>query len=140
MGIFQDTLQNKTKTGLFTPPAPKVSGYQKNVVEPLGNFSEGFAKGGLSTIKGIGQLGTTLANKVLPKSLEFPAEYGTGSGEFTKKLLSKENLAPKGTAQNIGYGAEKIAELFLPASKIAKAEKAADILFKGSGLAQVTKR
>lgn len=140
MGIFQNTLQNKTKNGIFNPPAPKVSGYQKNIVQPLGNFSEGFAKGGLSTIKGIGQLGTNIANAVLPKSLEFPAEYGTGSGEFTKKLLSKETLDPEGTAQKVGFGVEKIAELFAPAAKIAKAEKVANILFKGSGLAQATKR
>ena len=132
MGIFQNTLQTKKTSGLFTPPAPKVSGYQKNVVEPLGNFSEGFAKGGLSTVKGLGQLGTTLANKVLPKSLEFPAEYGSGS-----KIFTKETLKPQGTAQNIGYGVEKIAELFAPASKIAKAEKAADLMFKGSAVKRI---
>jgi hypothetical protein len=44
----------------------------------------------------------------------------------------KDFLTPKTTQEKIGYGAEQIAEFFIPASKVAKGQKALDVLVDGS--------
>lgn len=114
--------------------------YERKVVEPLGNVSEGVAKGVLSTAKGLGTIGTTVLDKLTGST----SQNMPGADIYRKgteaEIRASEALTPEGTAQSIGYGAEKIAELFLPASKIAKAEKAADLMFKGSGLLSATER
>src|SRR5574343_1987117 len=46
-----------------TQEEPTGSFYQRNIVEPLKGFSTGVAKGELSTLKGLGSLGTQLVDQ-----------------------------------------------------------------------------
>ncbi|MCK9370981.1 hypothetical protein M0R04_13810 [Candidatus Dojkabacteria bacterium] len=109
----------------------------------LQGVGTGIAKGALSTVKGLGQIGTKIGNVLLPKSLEIPDVYseealkaGAEKGQFLGKLLNEENLKAKGVAENIGKTGEQIAEFFIPAGVATKAKKAVDAV---STIGKVTK-
>ena len=70
-------------------------------------FGVGALKGAGSTIVGAGQL----FEKVLP------GDFIASKEQFGKV---REKLAPKGTAEKIGFGAEQIAEFFAPVGAAAK--------------------
>lgn len=108
---------------------PQQSAYQRNVVEPLSNFSTGFAKGALSTVRGIGQIGENIGNVVLPERFEPKQSLYQPDTELGASV--QEALKPQGTAENIGYGTEKVAEFFIPAGKAGKVEKALTTATKG---------
>lgn len=84
------------------PPAPKQTfGTMFNgMVNKAGNFSEGVAKGELSTLQGAGNLVLSPLKKI------FNDKSSTG--------LSDKTLNPEGTSQSIGKGAEQLAEFFVP--------------------------
>lgn len=91
--------------------------------DALGNFSEGFAKSGASTIKGLIDLGQRaldetggrLGNFLTGKGFTYTPSPNvvTNNGAAIDKVLK-----PQGTAQKVGSYAEKAAELFVPADKI----------------------
>lgn len=114
--------------------------YQSKTVEPIKNFSEGVAKGELSTLKGLGTLGQKVLDSTLNKIPGVNAGSDIYRPDTTVGQTATQTLTPDGTAQNIGFGAERLAELLAPASKIAKAEKTADILFRGSGFLPAAER
>lgn len=122
------------------PEVRQPSAYERLVMNPVNNLSEGVAKGVLKTAQGLGSLGTTILDKVTGSN----SQNTPGADIYRKgtdaEVKASEMLAPEGTAQKIGFGAEKLAELFLPASKIAKAEKAADLIFKGSSFLPTASR
>lgn len=118
------------------------------------NIAMGVAKGELSTIKetggllqGMGQsilAGiSTGAKKLLGQDTTFAKEkekvqattgFKTLQRGTVEEQRAKEFVTPKGTAQEIGFGAEKVAEFLLPATKIQKAQSAVDIMVAGSKL------
>lgn len=98
------------------------------------DFSTGFAKAGLSTLKGVGTIGqkildTTVNKLPIYKDTPLGSDLYRSGTEAEKKAL--DILKPEGTAENVGYGTERIAEFFVPASKAARAEEAINILSKG---------
>ncbi len=98
-----------------------------NPEDPIRNF-------GIGALKGAGETLTNIGN-VIAKPL------GKAMGIPEKEIgLQPEQLKAKNTAQEWGKGAERIAELFLPATKIAKAEKAVGLMIKGQGLIQSLSR
>lgn len=98
-----------------------------------GNFSEGFAKGGLTTMDNIQRAATWLGQKFnLPAQIaEFvtdgrmkASEIAPVSSSFDSitgsKDKTKELLTPEGTAQKVGFASERIAEFLMaggPATK-----------------------
>jgi len=103
------------------------------------DVAQGFAKGGTSTLLGIGGLGNKIQQglagglravgaKVSPSAAGETSIFNPKS-ETGKK--AQEIVTPEGTAQNIGFGAEKIAEYFAPAAKAAQAESFINILSSG---------
>lgn len=134
MGLFKELAEQQKSGGRFsqanqtqTPEGEK----------GLKGFSTGFAKGALSTLKGAGQLGTTIGNVFLPKSLELPDVYSEEAlqtnkekGGFMGKLLNKENLEGKSSSEKFGKFTEQVAEFVVPGSKVTKATQASNLLTK----------
>jgi len=97
----------------------------------LGGFATGVGKGVLSTIKGAGQIGEKIGNKILkPFGIQPSTTYSEESitqkadeGNKLAQVFSEENLKAKGTAEKIGKTTEQIAEFFIPAGKINQVEK-----------------
>jgi hypothetical protein len=90
------------------------------------SFATGVAKGGVSTVTGLVKLGKKIATGI-------GGLFGVKEAGNTEPIISGMEKAstPTGTAENIGFGAEKLAEFFIPASKAAKAESAINVLTKG---------
>lgn len=119
------------KNGIDLTPFGVKTELSEQVKEGVGGikgFAVGVGKGVLSTVKGLGQLGEKIGNLVIPKQFEMPSVY---SDEATEGgLLSKENLEAQGTAEQIGKGAEQIAEFAVPGSMVSKATKGASMVGK----------
>src|SRR3990167_7102234 len=120
---------------IIQPVPPKKGAYQEKIVEPLGQFSEGFAKGGLSTLKGLGTIGQTILDQTAGRVVSavqgkgftpLGPEPGSLSNIYRKgteeEKRASEFLTPQGVAQEIGFGTEKFAEFLIPATKAAKVE------------------
>lgn len=92
----------------------------------LKGFATGFTKGILGTVTGLGQIASKGLSYLPGKAGEFfkgGAEYGAD--------LQKGLLAPSTTSEKVGKTTEQIAEFFVPASKIQKAQVGIDIMTKG---------
>src|SRR3990167_6171428 len=109
------------------------------VVGAVQDFAQGVAKGGTSTILGIGEIGNKIQRGVAgaARAIELnisPSAAGETSifnrsspvGQKTQEIVT-----PQGTAQKLGYGTEKVAEFFVPATKAAKAENLINIVTSG---------
>jgi len=90
-------------------PQPEEKDAISRVGDTIADVGVGALKGIGSTVFNIGKLGEVIAN---------PIERSLGLKET--KTEKPQFLEPEGTAQNIGFGAEQIAEFLIPASKIAK--------------------
>lgn len=119
---------NKTTTSSFTPlgsvaekPTLSESLWSK-VASATKQFGIGVAKGVGSTALGMGTLGTKALATVLPESLtpKTPDIYNPET-ELGKEAIEK--TTPEGTAQKVGFGVEKVAEVIAPATKINTATK-----------------
>lgn len=78
----------------------------------IGGFFKGVAKGVGSTIKGIGDLGAKGLRAIAPAQEIRKTGYTSP--------ISQESVTPTTAAQKVGFGAEQIAELFIPAGKVVK--------------------
>lgn len=129
-----NTLKKSGKVTAYKPaqslqPQPTP---EKDIVSKAGdaiaNFGVGALKGAGSTIFNIGKLGEIIAN---------PVERALGLKET--KTEKPQFLNPEGTAQNIGFGVEQIAEFLIPAAKIAKVSTAinkASLVVKAPSIVQ----
>lgn len=90
------------------------------------DIATGFSKGGISTIGGLAKFGKGIATTL-------GGLVGIKDKGGSDKIISdiQEASTPQGTAENIGFTAEKIAEFFIPASKAMKAEKAVNVMAQG---------
>ena len=112
-GLNERTIQSiAQKRGYELPGQPRIGAVQ--------SFGVGVVKGGLSTLRGAGQLGTTILNKATGQ--DRGSDIYNPETETGKKVV--EALKPEGLAQQLGYGVEKIAEFLAPSSKIAGLSKA----------------
>ena len=89
----------------------------------------GAAKGIGSTVVGLGQL----ASKAFSKLPGQAGDFFKGGADYGQELQDT-TLQAKNTAEKIGKGIEQVAEFFIPASKLAKANKALDLVIAGSKL------
>ncbi len=127
-------------------PKSKIRKAYDKYAEVTEDFSEGFAKGGLSTLKGLGTIGTDLmeggAGIVAgEKGKQFVREntskiYQRGSKEEVK---ASEALKPNNTAEKVGFTTEKIAEFFIPAGKVSKVNKATNTAINASKMSKAAK-
>ena len=109
------------------------------VVGAVQDFSQGVAKGGTSTILGIGEIGNKIQRGVAGAARAIGLNVSpSAAGEtsiFNRSSpvgqKAQEIVTPQGTAQNIGYGTEKVAEFFVPATKAMKAENIVTALTSG---------
>lgn len=119
----------------FTPlgqpvPPPESQNWYGKLSNTIGEYSEGFVKGALGTVKNIASIGDyalrntsgRLANVVtgkgnVPNAPSPMFDKNTSLGQKTDKFLT-----PQGTAQEVGKLTENISEFFIPASGVARAE------------------
>jgi len=125
----QTTNLDKYKLGTTQTTQPT------SLLDDLKGIGTGALKGLGSTAWGLGSLAENyIAN---------PLQRAVGMEE--SDIVSNEKpeaLVPQGFAENIGYGAEQIAEFLIPASKIAKLEKGISGTLgaiKGAKLGQLNK-
>lgn len=103
---------------LNQPQVQDKNAWEKYIADPLQNFSEGAVKGALGTTTGLGQLASK-ALGLLPGKV---GKFFQGAADYGQELQDTA-LKPEGTAQNVGKGAEQVAEFFIPAGEVGKAEK-----------------
>lgn len=108
-----------------TEPAPKPQG-----ATGLAGFGVGVLKGIGSTLAGAEKLGGKILD--LPgKALGFKPPVDKGLLELQK---DKGTFTPKTTSQKIGFGAEQIAEMFIPIPGGAKAKAATKLAGGAKGI------
>lgn len=116
---------SKTVTPTIIQSQPQ-KGLLSKVTDVLGGLGAGAIKGIGSTALGMSELGQKTigraVNAIVPNNID-------RSLQATENL--RQQIKPEGTAEKIGFGAEQIAEYFLPASKAAKLETLTNILTKG---------
>lgn len=107
----------------------------------LSDASAGAVKGVLSTARGLGTIGQGILNSTVGKLV------GQGGSDVYRKNTVigqkvSDFLAPKNTAEKVGFGIEQAAEYLIPAFKTAKAERYINILSQSikSGLGAATFR
>lgn len=134
-------LRKRIESGMYTKELAQIkSGVQKPqpAKSPLESFAIGTAKGIAETVKGIGNIGGKIGEKILPGFENVYSEEALNknakSGGFMGKLLQESNLETNNTAESLGKGVERVAEFIIPAGKISKASNSVDTLIKGSGL------
>lgn len=104
----------------------------------LAGFGVGAAKGAGSTIASTQSLGERSLNAItkalLPKRAERALGLDKNKPTIGQNIKSSGLVTPRGTAEKAGFVTEQIAEFFIPAGKIAKAERLVDIAIAGKGL------
>ena len=136
MGIFQELEQEQefgsSGEGFDALPEKEDTSfsakYKKNVVKPMEDFSVGFAKGGLKTVKNLGSVGEWILNNTAGRAAN--AFLGNGWKPTDQDIYGKnatingknvdEILTPEGTAENIGFATERIAEFLAPSGSVNK--------------------
>jgi hypothetical protein len=114
------------------PPTPGVFQPHPNFLQKIGsavgNLGLGVVKGVGSTTSALGTMGESILDQTAGRVVN----AATGKG-FTKPTDSSttqgtidQTLTPNNTAQKIGFGAEKLAEFFVPGGAEADAVNAAD--------------
>lgn len=115
------------------PSQPTTLGEKYGSQEAGPQFAEGFAKGGLSTLSN--------TFDIVRPALKYANIPGIINTAITGKPLPEipnpfegADLKPKGTAQNVGFGTEKVAEFVAPSGALNKAESAINTAIKGTDL------
>lgn len=152
-----DTVVNPNATGRSaTPSVNAAEEFAKNVgfdprstvqkvedfaSDTVGAVSRGIAKGEVATVKGLADVGLKIADQTVGRVGNAIAGNGftptntANEKGFTQAVGGEENVEkltePEGVGENIGYGAEKIAEFFIPAGKAARAEEAINFITQG---------
>jgi hypothetical protein len=88
----------------------------------FGGFLTGALKGAASTLNSISRIGQKALQKLT--GLEQPVAQ-----------ISKDKVTPRGLTEKLGFGAEQIAEFFIPAGAVSKVGKVAETGIEGFNLA-----
>ena len=136
---YQELTQQETEN-IFSPQTQEESinppTFFGSLKKDLGELTTGAAKGALSTVKGISNLGNKLiVNPVLSLTgqktqKELPAESLQAAVEQKLGLKPGQLTTPEGALQKVGFGAEQIGEFFIPGLR---EEKGAAIAGKLAG-------
>jgi len=124
----------KQPTAPFQPVAPQrgpletglgvVGGFGEALGKTGSQFLAGVGKGAATTTSGFGGLMRKGLQVLLPKPLE--KQFGVERGGLVERGIqqTEERLRPVGMAQQLGYGAEQLGELFIPGGAPLKIGKA----------------
>lgn len=132
--------------GVSTTPTKQPEQPKESVI---GGFVKGAGKGVLSTLTGAAGLGERIVRgttkALLPKGIEEKIGISAPLEKTAaEKLVPEELRTPTTTAQKVGFGAEQIAEFFIPSSAVMKATTALKAtkpltqLAKGGRIAKLT--
>lgn len=142
--FFGDTAGQPDSYG--NVPITQETNAAQKVVDFTGNLSEGFAKGILSTVQGLGQA-TLKGLQATGRGVVAPFEAMTGKKFNQPSFATNETftadptaLEAKNTPQKIGKFVEQAAEFFIPGGNVARGQKALDIALNGSGLIKTAGR
>lgn len=92
----------------------------KDFLQGLQDIGVGALKGAGSTALNLSQLGSDALNAGYDATIgRMTGTKGQQTDDFTKGL-KQDYLTPEGTAQNVGFYGEQIAENLVPATKVAK--------------------
>lgn len=116
---------------------PKQPGVLSQAGSAYGNYVKGLGKGLLSTVTSLSGLGEKVGRAATPKGVENFLFGKKQDKTVAERLIPESARTPVGAEQKLGFMTEQIAETILPLSKVAKAEKAIDTVFKGSRLLRV---
>jgi len=100
----------------------------KSGIQNVGNIATGAYKGAASTVSNISSLGQTALDQTAGRVANVVTGKGftpTNSPTMNQSFEGTNAITPQGTAQNIGYGAEKVGEFFVPGGAEEQAGKAA---------------
>lgn len=107
--------------------------FVRGAYEGVKDVATGVAKGGTSTILGLGGIGREI-QEGLGKgidtltggatNLQATAKGGVFDPESAAGMEAKQRVTPSGTGEEIGFAAEQIGEYFLPGPAASKAEDA----------------
>ena len=100
------------------PRIKEATGIVPSIGKGVGGITIGALKGVGSTLSGLSSLGQKGLEKTIGAGLGVDRPVKT-AGEMAKDKF----FTPKGMAQKVGFGAEQLAEWFVPSSKLAKFEK-----------------
>lgn len=117
-GIYDDLITPATPIKITKEPEGRVG---------LTGFGLGALKGFGNTLTSLGDLGQKALEKIT----------GIDGGTTAKEALG-DKLKPKGLTEKLGFGAEQIAEFFIPAGTIGKAGKAIEAGVQGLNLGSKT--
>jgi hypothetical protein len=123
---IEPTIKEEKKVGL----AERVGKFLGKSYQGL---LKGAAKGVLSTAKGTSSLGERLIERPIERvtGLRMPGQTPqTAAEQFLPETLTR----PEGVTENIGFGAEQIAEFFVSGDPASKLSKAITYGGKGAGL------
>lgn len=107
----------------------------------LKGIATGIAKGEIATVKGLADIGEKIASQTAGRVVNLvsgegfkptPVQDSFGNLVGSEQKV-KEITTPEGTAENIGFATEKIAEFLAPSSAISKAKGVTTGLVKGTG-------
>lgn len=118
------------------PPEVKQSFFQK-LGGAAGNFATGVYKGAASTVSNVGSLGQKGLDKITkPISEAISGKPYQSTPTLIETFKDTDKITPTTTAQKVGFGAEQVAEFFIPGGAATKAGKAAGLAAGGSKLAK----
>jgi len=141
--IKQAIIRDRERRASNTPVQPT-----EQPATGVAGFGVGLLKGLGSTVKGLGTIGTKIGAGVtaaLDPNRTYSDVMKGGYGldvlnpETEAGQRAEETLRAKTTSQKIGKGIEQIAEFFIPAGKLAMADKAIDAAITASKLSKGAK-
>jgi hypothetical protein len=128
---YGGTQSSGTSSGVSAPTnaTNKKSLQWSDAVDAAKNFAIGGIKGLGSTILGIGELGTKTIGRLGGVNVKETSRFAQEQRQTT--------LKPVGTAQKVGFGAEQIAEFFVPAGAAGKVAKGAEVASQASKISKL---
>jgi len=120
-------------------PAPKEQGFLEKAARGVWGASQkvggvlqsvgmGMQKGALSTVKSVEDLGSGIGDKMadsrvgkavgktLVNAFDISKEEASSAQKFVEETkITEEQVTPEGALEKLGFGAEQLAELFVPA-------------------------
>lgn len=113
---FASELRKRIESGSFNNELQQIRQPTQSII-PKPPGAETLGQVGIGAIKGLGQTARAFGS-VAPTIGSKLGELVTRKKTQTFEPISKEMVTPQGTAQKIGYGAEKVAEFLLPGKVI----------------------
>jgi hypothetical protein len=134
-------------TTQLAPPPQKPGAYDisnpemgMNVAKQAVEGGKGFLKGIGSTLLGIGEVGSRALESGYNATVgKLTGKKAVDGADAIHEIRESDKFRPTNTAQKVGFGAEQVAEFFIPGGVAAKAVKVTEIAAKASKLPRFLK-